>query len=117
VAPSRLEVPSLVKLQNDLWSQGVRIVGLSTENPTDSVRELREFVRAYRIQYKIGWATPVISTILMQGRDALPQTYVISGSGKIIKRFIGFNPQVTPSQVKEAVAEALNEKPDTPEEK
>jgi len=109
LGPSRLEIPQLVKLQKDFWSQGVRVVGLSTENPTDSIAEVRQFVRLYQIQYKIGWATTKVSVALLQGRDAIPQTYVISAGGRIVKRFIGFNSQKGADQLTEAVEEALKE--------
>jgi thiol-disulfide isomerase/thioredoxin len=107
--PSREEIPELVKLQKRLSSRGVRVVGLSTESPTDSVAVVREFVRNYQIQYKIGWLTPEVSLTLMQGLDYVPQTYVISARSRIVRRFIGFNSVVTPKLVKEAVEEALKE--------
>lgn len=115
LGPSRLEIPALIKLQSHLWSRGVRIVGLSTEDPKDSAAPVRAFIREYRIQYKIGWASPEVTETLLQGRDAIPQTYVISRSGRIVKRFIGFNPNTTPPQVKQAIEEALKEEPKLPE--
>jgi peroxiredoxin len=116
VGPSRLETPELVKLQAHFWSQGVRMVGLSTEDPEMSADEVHAWVRTYRIQYRIGWATPEVATTLMQGRDAIPQTFVISRSGRIVRRFVGFNLDKTALQFKQAVEEALNEKADSPEQ-
>jgi hypothetical protein len=52
----------------------------------------------------------------MQGRDAIPQSLVISRSSRIVRRFIGFNRTTTPSQLKLAIQEALNEKSDLPEQ-
>ena len=109
VAPSRLEAPSLMKLQKDYWSRGVRVVGLSTENPRESRALIREYMRNFRIQYKIGWVTADVAKTLFQERDAVPQTYVISPSGRIVRRFVGFNPTVTPPLVRKAVDEALAE--------
>lgn len=116
VGPSRLETPELVKVQAHFWSQGVRVVGLSTENPEVSAAEVREWVRSHRVQYRTGWATPEVATTLMQGRDVVPQTFVISRSGRIVRRFVGFNSTVTPGWWKEAIEEALNEKPDASEQ-
>lgn len=113
--PCRQEIPELVNLQERLWSQGVRVVGLSTESPADSVAEVRRFVRNFRIQYKIGWATPEVARIFMQGRDVIPQTYIVSRTGRIVGRFVGFNPAKTPAQVKAAVAEALHDRLQSPE--
>jgi peroxiredoxin len=111
VGPSRMETPELVKLQTHFWSQGVRVVGLSTEDPYQSADEVHAWVRSFGVQYRIGWAPSEVAITLMQGREVLPQTFVISRTGRIVKRFIGFNPAKTPAQFKEAVEEALNETP------
>jgi hypothetical protein len=74
------------------------------------------FIRDYQINYQVGWATPDISVTLMQARDAIPQTFVISRSGRIVKRFIGFNSTETPPKLTLAIEEALNERPDPPKQ-
>jgi hypothetical protein len=91
------------------------MVGLSTEDPEMSADEIHAWVRNFRIQYRIGWATSGAAITLMQGRDVLPQTFVVSRTGRIVRRFIGFNPIKTPSQYKQAIEEALNEVADVPE--
>ena len=108
--PCRLETPELVKLYKEFRPQGFEIVGLSTENPEASAEGVRKFVQDYNVNYRVGWATPEVSMTLMQGRDAIPQSFVISRSGRVVKRFVGFNPIQTPPLIKEAIQEALNEK-------
>lgn len=108
--PCRLETPELVKLHKEFRSQGVEVVGLSTENPDASADKVREFVHNFDVDYRIGWATPEVAITLMQGRDAIPQSFVISRSGRIVKRFVGFNPIDTPKQIRAAIEEALNDK-------
>lgn len=108
--PCRLETPELVKLHKEFRSQGVEVVGLSTENPDASAEKVREFVQNFDVDYRIGWATPEVAITLMQGRDAIPQSFVISRSGRIVKRFVGFNPLDTPKQIRAAIEEALNDK-------
>jgi thiol-disulfide isomerase/thioredoxin len=112
LGPSRLEIPTLVKLQSDLWSKNVRVVGLTTELPSQSGKQVRQFVRSFGIQYKIGWAPQEMVTALLQGRDAIPQTFVVAPTGRILRRFIGFNSQVTPNEVRRAVDEALKDPQD-----
>lgn len=113
--PCRLEIPELVKLYKEYRSQGLEVVGLSTENPDASAALVRKFVQDHDVNYRIGWGTrvggqtPEIAAILMQGRDSIPQSFVISRSGRIVKRFVGFNAVNTPPQIKEAVLEALKE--------
>ncbi|HEX3282014.1 MAG TPA: TlpA disulfide reductase family protein [Pyrinomonadaceae bacterium] len=108
--PCRLETPELVKLHKEFRSQGVEVVGLSTENPDASADKVREFVQNFDVDYRIGWATPEVAITLMQGRDAIPQSFVIARSGRIVRRFVGFNPMDTPKQMREAIEEALNDK-------
>lgn len=107
--PCRVETPQLVKLQQQFRDRGVVMVGLSTEDPADSITEVRAFVRNFKIPYRIGWATPDVATALMNGRDLIPQTFVIGRDGRIVKRFVGFNPTQTPPQFKIAINEALEE--------
>ena len=108
--PCRLETPELVKLHKEFRSQGLEVVGLSTENPDSSAESVREFVHNYDVDYRIGWATAEVAHGLMQGRDAIPQSFVIARSGRIVRRFVGFNPRDTPAQIRAAVEEALNDK-------
>jgi len=108
--PCRQEIPELVKLHKEFRSQGVEMVGLSTENPDDSAESVREFVQNYNVDYRVGWSGPDVAVALMQGRDAIPQSFVISRNGRIVKRFIGFNPMLTPTQMRDAIQEALNDK-------
>ena len=90
--------------------QGFEIVGLSTENPEASAEKVKKFVQDYNVNYRVGWSTPEVSITLMQGREAIPQSFVISRTGRVVKRFVGFNPIQTPPLIKEAIQEALNEK-------
>jgi peroxiredoxin len=108
--PCRLETPELVKLHKEFRTQGLEVVGLSTENPDASADKVREFVHNFDVDYRIGWATPEVAITLMQGRDAIPQSFVISRTGRIVKRFVGFNPMETPKQIRTAIQEALNDK-------
>jgi glutathione peroxidase-family protein len=108
--PCRLETPELVKLHKEFRSQGLEVVGLSTENPDTSADQVREFVHNYDVDYRVGWSGQDVAITLMQGRDAIPQSFVISRNGRVVKRFVGFNPVYTPPQIREAIQEALNEK-------
>jgi peroxiredoxin len=86
------------------------MVGLSTENPDASADAVRQFIQDFEVDYRIGWATPEVAVTLMQGHDAIPQSFIISRNGRVVKRFVGFNPMMTPPQIREALQEALNDK-------
>jgi peroxiredoxin len=96
-----------VRLHKEYQSKGVEVVGLSTENPEASAELVKNFVKDFDVDYRIGWATPEVALTLMQGRDAIPQSFVISRDGHLIRHFIGFNPTATPPQLKQAIEDAL----------
>jgi peroxiredoxin len=108
--PCRLETPELVKLHKQFQSQGVEMVGLSTENPEASADSVKSFVQAFQVDYHVGWAPPEVAIAFMQmtQRDAIPQSFIISRDGHILKQFVGFNPTYTPPQIKQAIEDALN---------
>jgi len=108
--PCRLEVPELVKLHKEFRAQGLEVIGLSTETPEESSDKVKRFVQDFDVSYRVGWVTYDVVVTLMQGTDSIPQSFVIGRDGRVIKRFIGFNPTTTPPQIRLAVEEALNGK-------
>jgi len=107
--PCRMETPELVRLHKEFQSRGVEMIGLSTENPDASARSVSDFVREFNVDYQIGWAKPEVAQIMMQGRTSIPQSFIIARDGRVIRRFIGFNPETTATQIKEALEQALKE--------
>lgn len=105
--PCRSEIPELVKLHQEFQSQGLEIVGLSTENPDTSDQAVREFVKAFNMSYPVGWATQDVASTLMRGNGNIPQSFLIARDGRIVKRFIGFNHDSTPPQLRKAIEDAL----------
>jgi peroxiredoxin len=108
--PCRMETPELVKLHKEFQSRGVEMIGLSTEDPESSAESVSDFIREYNVDYQIGWAKREVAQMLMQGRSSIPQSFVIARDGRIVRRFIGFRPDLTPGQIKAALEEALAEK-------
>jgi len=106
--PCRIETPELVRLNKEFQSRGVEIVGLSTEDPDASAQSVRQFVKDNNVDYHVGWATPEVAAFLMAGRGSIPQSFIITRDGHILRRFIGFHPQITPPQIREALEQALN---------
>ena len=108
--PCRVETPELVKLHKEYQSRGVEMVALSTEDPDASAQMVANFVREYEVNYHVGWATRDVAITLMQGRTSIPQSFIIGRDGRILRRFIGFDPKATPPQLKQALEDALVEK-------
>jgi thiol-disulfide isomerase/thioredoxin len=107
--PCRSETPELVRLHKEFQGRGVEMIGLSTENPDTSAKSVSDFVREFSVDYQIGWAKPEVAMMMMQGRTNIPQSFIIARDGRVLRRFIGFNPQSTPTQLKEALEQALKD--------
>lgn len=105
--PCRNETPELVRLYKEYQKQGVEVVALTTEDPVRSAESVQEFVKEYKINYPVGWATREVAVALMRGRGSIPQNFIITRDGRIKKRFIGFHPITTPPQLKQAIEDAL----------
>ena len=110
--PCRSEIPELVKLYKEFHAQGVEMVGLTTEDPEQSAEAVKEFAKAFQMNYHVGWADREVAMSLMQVNQSgsIPQNFIISRDGHVLKKFIGFNPVATPPQIRQAITDALNYK-------
>ncbi len=112
--PCRLEMPELVKMSNEYKSRGLVVLGLATtNNEQNDPTRAKEYVKAQNIPYKIVWddgtlAGPLVQAV--QGRSVIPQSFVISKDGRIVKHFTGFSATSTPQLMRQAIEEALNDK-------
>ena len=73
-------------------------------------------MKEHNVPYQIIWddgtlAGPLVQAV--QGRSVIPQSFVISRDGKIVKHFSGFNAYQTPQLMRQAIEDALGikEKP------
>ena len=112
--PCRQEMPELVKISNEYKSRGLEVLGLATSyNEHNDQAHVKEFVKAQNVPYKIIWDDGTLAGPLVQlvaGKSVIPQSFVISRDGRIVKHFQGFNPYSTPQLMRQAVEEALNDK-------
>src|SRR5438093_1788363 len=112
--PCRQEMPELVKMSNEFKSRGLVVLGLATTyNERNDPVHVKDYVRAQNVNYKIVWdngtlAAPLVG--LVNGASVIPQSFVISRDGRIVKYFQGFSPLRTPQLMREAIEEALNDK-------
>ena len=107
--PCRRETPELVRLHKEYQARGVEMIGLSTEDPVASAQSVHDFVQQFQVDYQVGWATRDVAIALMQlsGRSSIPQSFIITRSGRIKKQFTGFDPVRTPPLLKQALEDAL----------
>ena len=112
--PCRQEMPELVKMSNEYKTRGLVVLGLATTyNEHDDQTHVKEYIKLQNVPYKIIWddgtlAMPLVQAV--QGRSVIPQSFVISRDGRILKHFTGFSAYSTPQLMRQAIEEALNEK-------
>lgn len=104
--PCRQEIPHLVALSNE-YKDRVEVVGLTTENPATALQKVRDFAKEFHIDYTLGWAGDVGHT-LMRDNTSIPQKYLITRDGRLMKRLIGYNTQTGDAQLREAIEAALH---------
>ena len=112
--PCKLEMPDLVKLNQEYKSRGLVVLGLTTTyNERNDQVHVKEFIKRQNIDYRILWDDGTLAQPLVQivgGRSVVPQSFVISRDGRIVKHFQGYSPLSTPALMRQAVEEALSDK-------
>jgi thiol-disulfide isomerase/thioredoxin len=113
--PCRMEMPDLVKLNNEYKSRGLVVLGVATtyNEQAHGIEGVKEFLKSQKVDYKVLWDDGTLAQPLVQsvnGRNNIPQSFVISRDGKITKHFTGFSPVSTPTLMRQAVEDALADK-------
>ena len=113
--PCRTEMPELVKMSNEYKARGLVVLGLATTyNEQNGGEEgVKAYIKQNNVPYQIIWddgtlAGPLVEAV--QGRSVIPQSFVISRDGNIVKHFTGFNLNQTPQLMRQAIEEALGDK-------
>ena len=113
--PCRTEMPELVKMSNEYKARGLVVLGLATTYNEQSGGEagVKAYIKQNNVPYQIIWddgtlAGPLVEAV--QGRSVIPQSFVISRDGNIVKHFTGFNLNQTPQLMRQAIEEALGDK-------
>jgi len=109
--PCRMEMPELIKMSNEYKSRGLVVLGLATTyNEQNDPQRVKDYVKNQNVPYQIIWDDGTLSGPLVEavrGRSVIPQSFVISRDGKIVKHFSGFNASQTPQLMRLAIEEAL----------
>jgi thiol-disulfide isomerase/thioredoxin len=84
--PCRAEVPDLVRWQREYKGRGLQVVGV-TYPPTD-LREVRRFVRRFRLTYPVLLGARETKALFIEG-ETLPVTIVLDREGNVRERIEG----------------------------
>jgi thiol-disulfide isomerase/thioredoxin len=106
--PCRREIPDFEEVRRDYASRGVEFVGLTTENPRTDEGRVREFLREVKFGFRLGWADRETAMGLMQGRNTIPQTYVLAPDGRVLLHMRGYGSERGVSMLRDAIDRGLD---------
>jgi len=101
--PCRQEIPHFIRLYQRFKDQGLEIVGVSLDYPTDV---LRPFIQRYGMTYPVVLGTREV-VLDYGGIQGIPTTFVIDHNGMISDYFVGMRPG---SLIEESVTRLLKKK-------
>lgn len=105
--PCRMEVPELVKLNQEFKGQDVEIVGVNVSPEQDDPEAIREFMKEFKIPYTVGQADDELQSIFMSTSSSIPQSYLITRDGKVYKHYAGYSRKLA-DDLRKNIHEALN---------
>src|SRR4051812_41012657 len=106
--PCRREIPDFEEVRRDYSGRGVEFVGLTTENPRTDEGRVREFLRDVKFGFRLGWADRETAMGLMQGRNTIPQTYVLAPDGRVLLHMRGYGSERGVSMLRDAIDRGLD---------
>lgn len=88
--PCRAETPHLVRMHQQYGAQGLQIIGLNVGGPEDRDK-IPGYAKEMGIQYQLALPDDELIDAYLGDNENIPQAYVFDRSGKIVKRFVGYN--------------------------
>ncbi len=84
--PCRAEIPSFIKVREQLHDRGVEVIGVSLDQ--DDQQGIAEFARRFGINYPV--VTGTMETVeAYGGMNAIPTTFFIDRQGRVASRHLG----------------------------
>jgi cytochrome c biogenesis protein CcmG/thiol:disulfide interchange protein DsbE len=91
--PCRREIPDFIEIQKD-YKGRVEVLGITSEDERNTAESVKEFVKDFKINYKVVWVDATGWEAFLAPRYSIPQTYVLGTDGNLINKFVGYSPQV-----------------------
>jgi thiol-disulfide isomerase/thioredoxin len=112
--PCRVEMPELVKVQDEYKDKNVVVIGLDIQGMEDSPEAVKALTDRMGITYKIGYSNDDATNALIgiTKMTGIPQSFLITPDGKLAGVFKGYNPQRTPADVRTKIDDLLSQQGD-----
>ncbi|MBS1796272.1 MAG: TlpA family protein disulfide reductase [Acidobacteria bacterium] len=91
--PCLEEIPHLKELQAKYGRDRLEIIGLHVGGDDDRPK-VPAFVEKLKIDYPLGTPEDELTRFIFGERDDIPQTAVFDRQGKLVKKIIGFSPDI-----------------------
>lgn len=92
--PCRREIPDFIKIQEDYKGRGVEVLGVTSEDERNTEALVKEFVKEFKINYKVVWVDTNGWAAFLAPRYSIPQTFILDQNGQLLQKFVGYSPQV-----------------------
>ena len=102
------EIPHLKELQKKYGKENLEIVGMHVGGDEDRPK-VPAFAKRLKIDYPLAIPEEELSRFIFGRETAIPQTAIFDRQGKLVKKFIGFDPQIK-KEMDAAVEQAINSK-------
>jgi thiol-disulfide isomerase/thioredoxin len=105
-APCRQSIPRLNAMTQSYGPKGMQVIGLNVGGPDDRIK-VADFAKELNIQYPLGFPDRAVTDLFLSDNQTIPQTFVFSRDGSLVKRFIGYE-ETTGTELENVIREAVN---------
>lgn len=107
--PCRQEIPHLNQIAETHRKDGLIVIGLNLESPTEDLAAVKAFVRELKMRYTSVFAPSQIYQFFNPNATGyrIPQTVVFDGKGQLVRRLVGYNATKGKQILDEAVSQAI----------
>lgn len=85
-------LPHLVSLNTKYKGQGLQVLGLNPGIRGDTQAVVQRFIRDKRINFPVAMVD--IDLLLEYGVQPIPAFFIIDKKGVLVRKFVGYNPQI-----------------------
>ena len=106
--PCRREAPDYEKVRKEYTGRDVEFIALTAEDPISAHDKVLKFARDFHFGFRIGWVDRETARVLMNGRNAVPQTLVLGTDGHVVTRWVGYSAQNSGDRLRAAINQGLS---------
>ena len=106
--PCRREVPEYEEVRRSYAGRNIEFIGLTTEDPRTASDRVKQFARDFHFGFRLGWVDHEMASVLMGGRNVIPQTFVIASDGHVLSHWRGYAPGRSGERLRDALEHALS---------